>query len=109
MTAAGLERLSIHQWVRTDIPTDEFLRACAANGVGSVALLRRCVVPFGIEPTVELMAELGLRASSYSALGYWTTNHTPEGLPFGLPQMLREMDNAVRLGAPTMVVVSGGL
>jgi sugar phosphate isomerase/epimerase len=106
---AGLERLSIHQFARIDLAVDVFLRACAAAGAPAVALLRTQVAPFGVERTATLLAEVGLQVSSYSAVGYWTTGHTPEGMPFGRDEILRQLDAAVCLGAPVVIIVAGGL
>jgi sugar phosphate isomerase/epimerase len=104
-----LERLSIHEYLLADLPLDAFLRACAAAGVRSVALLRRNVAAFGVERAAALLDELGIRVTSYASAGYWATDRTPEGEPWGLADSLCQLDVAVRLGAPLVVLVAGPL
>lgn len=104
-----LERLSVHEFARMDLPLDRFLRACAAAGVGRAALLRANVDAYGAERAAALLGELGIAVSSYSSLGFWTTGRTHEGRPWGLADSLRVMDDAVRLGAPIVVIGPGPL
>jgi sugar phosphate isomerase/epimerase len=105
----GLERLSVHEFVRMELPLDAFLRACAAAGVGRVALLRANVEAYGVDRAASLLGELGLAVSSYSSLGYWTTGCTHEGVPWSHADNLRVLDDAVRLGAPLAVLGPGPL
>jgi sugar phosphate isomerase/epimerase len=105
----GLERLSVHEFLRTDVPVDAFLRACAAQGVGTVALLRSNVEAFGLDQTADLLQELGLAVSSYSSLGYWTTGRTHDGEPWSREDNVRQLDGAERLGAPLVVLGPGPL
>jgi sugar phosphate isomerase/epimerase len=107
--SSGLERLSLHQFVRMDLPLDELVHACVAQDVSHVALLRSRVEAFGVDRAVRLVRELGITVTSYSAVGYWSSGRDPEGETWDLSENLSRLDAAVALGAPLVVLAAGPL
>jgi sugar phosphate isomerase/epimerase len=109
LTAAGLERLSLHEFVRMDLPVDRFLGACAAGGIGRVALLRRNVVEHGVAATRRLLDDLGLALTSYSSVGGWASGVDPDGAPMSLAENVGRLDEVAELGATLVVAAAGPL
>ena len=109
MTAAGLERLSLHEFVRMDVSVDSFIKACAKGGIGKVALLRSNVLDHGLAATRHLLDELGIAVSSYSSVGGWACGVDPEGQPMDLAENLRRLDEVAEIGARLVVAAAGPL
>jgi sugar phosphate isomerase/epimerase len=106
---AGLDRLSVHEFCRLDVPLDRFLEACAGAGVTRVALLRANVEAYGLERALRRLRELGLTVTSLSAAGYWSTGYDPQGVPWTLADNLQRLDAAVALGTDLVVLAAGPL
>jgi sugar phosphate isomerase/epimerase len=104
-----LRRLSVHEFCRSDLPLDVFLKACAGAGVGSVDLLRAPVEKFGLDKAVHLLDELGLTVGSYSAAGYWSTGYDSDGRRWTLEDNIRQLEAAAAVGAGVQVLAGGPL
>jgi sugar phosphate isomerase/epimerase len=105
----GLERLGVHQFVRMDLPLDEFLNACVAAGVRRVDLLRASVESYGLERAARLIRDLGLAVNSYSAAGYWATGHDSDGRRWTLDDNIRQLDAVAAIGSDLIVLAGGPL
>ncbi len=92
-----------------DLPLDKFLGACLAHDVARVALLRSPVEAFGVDRAVVLVRQLGVTVTSYSAVGYWSNGHDPDGEAWTLSDNLRRLDDAVAIGARLVVLAAGPL
>jgi sugar phosphate isomerase/epimerase len=105
----GLRRLSVHQFVRSDLPLNEFVDACARSGVSQVDLLRAPVEAYGLERAIRLLHDAGVTPGSYSAAGYWATGYDPDGRRWTLEDNTRQLEAAAALGAGVQVLAAGPL
>ncbi|WP_019548393.1 sugar phosphate isomerase/epimerase family protein [Streptomyces sulphureus] len=104
----ALSRLSINQETVAQLPLPRLAEEASALGVGGVGLWREPVRRYGVEAAAGLFAEHGLAVTSLCRGGFFTA---PEG-----PERRRALDDnraaigeAAALGAPVLVLVSGGL
>ncbi|HYN95948.1 MAG TPA: sugar phosphate isomerase/epimerase family protein [Pilimelia sp.] len=98
----SLERFSLNQATTKYWPLPDLAAGCAQAGVPGVGLWREEVAAYGVGKAAKLMHEYGLRVTSlcrggfFSAEGWYDENR-------------RAIDEAAALGAPALVLVSGGL
>ena len=83
-------------------PTPELVAGCLAAGVGQVGLWREQTADFGLDNTVRAVRAAGLRVSTLCRGGFF---HRSDWLD----ENRRAIDEAAALGAPVLVLVSGGL
>jgi sugar phosphate isomerase/epimerase len=100
--SARLARFSFNQATANNWALPEMLAGCAAAGVSSVGLWRAPVAEYGLARTAKLVVDSGLSVSSLCRGGFferadWLTDNR------------RAIDEAAILGAPTLVLVCGGL
>ncbi|GAA1737452.1 sugar phosphate isomerase/epimerase family protein [Brachybacterium phenoliresistens] len=101
-------RLSINRWTCRTTPVEEFLRSAVAGGVESVGLWREDVEKLGTQALRRRTDELGLRVSSLCRGGFLTASADADRTA-ALDDNRRAIDEAAALGAPTLVLVAGGV
>jgi sugar phosphate isomerase/epimerase len=84
---------------------DEAVATTVAAGIESIGLWREPVTEFGLDASAALVRDAGLRVSSLCRGGFFTA---PD-LGSALDDNRRAIDEAAALGAPTLVLVAGGL
>ncbi|GAA2392514.1 sugar phosphate isomerase/epimerase [Dactylosporangium salmoneum] len=97
-----LSRFSLNQATTKRWPTADTIAGCAAAGVSGIGLWRDQVAECGLERTAALVREAGLAVTSLCRGGFFTAEGWRE-------DNLRAIDEAAALGAPVLVLVSGGL
>jgi sugar phosphate isomerase/epimerase len=101
-------RLSINQATIKYAPLETALSVVAASGVESIGLWREPVADVGLDTAVQMVADSGLRVSSLCRGGFFTV---AEGAArrASIDDNRRAIDETGALGAPTLVLVAGGL
>jgi sugar phosphate isomerase/epimerase len=101
-------RLSINQATIKYASLQSALSVVAAAGVESIGLWREPVAEVGLDTAVRMVADSGLRVSSLCRGGFFTV---AEGLSrrSSIDDNRKAIDETAALGAPTLVLVAGGL
>jgi sugar phosphate isomerase/epimerase len=101
-------RLSINQATIKYAPLETALSVVAAAGVESIGLWREPVAEVGLDTAVRMVADSGLRVSSLCRGGFFTV---AEGAArrASIDDNRAAIDETAALGAPTLVLVAGGL
>lgn len=97
-----MRRFSFNQATAKSWPMDEMVSGCVAAGVIGVGLWRDQVAEFGQAKTAALVRDAGLRVTSLCRGGFFAA-------PDWYDDNRRAIDEAAALGAPVLVLVSGGL
>lgn len=105
---AGLERFSLNQATIKLADLETAVRVTAEAGIPAIGLWREPVQAHGVDAAARLVRASGLRVSSLCRGGFFTA---PEGAErrASLDDNRRAIDQAAALGAPTLVLVAGGL
>jgi sugar phosphate isomerase/epimerase len=98
----GLGRFSFNQATAKYWPLDELVAGCVEAGVPGIGLWREEVAEFGLTSAAKLIHDAGLAVTSLCRGGFFST----EGW---YDENRRAIDEAATLGAPVLVLVSGGL
>lgn len=98
----GLERFSFNQATAQHWALPEVVAGCAAAGVGQIGLWREPVQAYGLRAAAELVRGAGLAVTSLCRGGFFQTDDWYD-------ENRRAIDEAATLGAPVLVLVSGGL
>jgi sugar phosphate isomerase/epimerase len=96
------ERFSFNQATAKYWPMEELVAGCVGAGVGGVGLWREETAAYGLEKTAALTRDAGLAVTSLCRGGFFNT-------PDWYDENRRAIDEAATLGAPVLVLVSGGL
>jgi sugar phosphate isomerase/epimerase len=101
-------RLSLNQATIKYASLETALQVTAAAGISTIGLWREPVAEVGLDRAVAMVSDSGLRVSSLCRGGFFTM---PEGAArrTALDDNRRALDEAAALGAPTLVLVAGGL
>jgi sugar phosphate isomerase/epimerase len=104
----SLERFSLNQATikYADLPTA--VRVTVDAGIPAIGLWREPVAEHGLAASAELVRDSGLRVSSLCRGGFFTAAEGPERRA-AIDDNRRALDEAAALGAPTLVLVAGGL
>lgn len=102
MTGAGLERFSFNQATAKYWPMEELVAGCVEAGVPGVGLWRAEVAEYGLDRTAALVRDAGLAVTSLCRGGFFQTDDWYD-------ENRRAIDEAAALGAPALILVSGGL
>ncbi|MFI6322218.1 sugar phosphate isomerase/epimerase family protein [Nonomuraea sp. NPDC050556] len=94
--------LSLNQWTTRRWTVAEAVDGCVRHGVEAIGLWRQEVEAQGLDETVALVRDAGLRVSSLCRGGFLTSGDA-------LDDNRRAIDEAAALGAPCLVMVVGGL
>ncbi|MFW6597736.1 sugar phosphate isomerase/epimerase family protein [Propionibacteriaceae bacterium Y2011] len=105
--APDLSRLSLNQKTVNAATVPEVVELCRATGIGSVGLWREPVADFGLQATVDLVAEAGLRVSSLCRGGWFTA--TGAAFEEAIASNHAAIDEAAALEADCLCLVVGGL
>jgi sugar phosphate isomerase/epimerase len=95
-------RLAFNHATAREWPLDQAVPACAAAGLAGIGLWREQVADFGLRETAKLVRDAGLAVTSLCRGGFF---HDPGWFD----ENRRAIDEAAILGAPVLVLVSGGL
>lgn len=95
-------RFSLNQATTKHWPLPELVEGCVALGVTGVGLWREDVQAYGVEKAAALVRDAGLTVTSLCRGGFFQQ-------PGWLEENKRALDEAATLGAPALVLVSGGL
>lgn len=106
--AKGQARLSINEATVKYATVPQVVQLCRDAGIESVGLWRENVADFGLEASAKLVSEAGLRVSSLCRGGFFTAVD-PDARAEALASNRAAIDEAAALGAPTLVLVAGGL
>jgi sugar phosphate isomerase/epimerase len=100
--------LSLNQATIKYASLRDALDVTAAAGYGSIGLWREPIAEVGLREAERLVADSGLRVSSLCRGGFFTA---PPGAvrTAALDENRRALDEAAAVGAPTLVLVAGGL
>lgn len=101
-------RLSLNRWTCRTTPVGDFLSACTANGVGSVGLWRQDIGEVGIDELRRRTDDAGLSVSTLCRGGFLTAAAEADRAA-ALDDNRRAIEEAATLGAPTLVLVVGGI
>ena len=99
---AAVKRFSLNQATTKHWPLPELVAGCAEAGVTQVGLWREEVQAYGLEKTAALVRDAGLAVTSLCRGGFFQQ-------PDWAAENRRAIDEAATLGAPALVLVSGGL
>jgi sugar phosphate isomerase/epimerase len=95
-------RFSLNQATTKRWPLDELVAGCAAAGVEGVGLWREETQEYGVTKAAALVRDAGLEVTSLCRGGFFDR-------PDWYEENRRAIDEAATLGAPALVLVSGGL
>lgn len=97
-----MNRFSLNQATTKYWPIPDLVAGCVEAGVTQIGLWREETRAHGVEKTAALVREAGLAVTSLCRGGFF---HTPDWYD----ENRRAIDEAATLGAPVLVLVSGGL
>ena len=101
-------RLSLNQATIKYAPLEDALRVTAEAGYSSIGLWREPVQEVGLAEAVKLVDASGLRVSSMCRGGFFTLPEGPARRA-AIDDNRRALDETAAVGAPTLVLVAGGL
>jgi sugar phosphate isomerase/epimerase len=101
-------RLSLNQATIKYASLEKALEVTAEAGIASIGVWREPVAEVGLARAVELVAASGLRVSSLCRAGFFTMPEGPSRRA-AIDENKRAIEEAAALGAPTLVLVAGGL
>ena len=97
-----MKRFSFNQATAKGWPLPDLAAGCAEEGVTGVGLWREDVQEYGVQRAAALMRDSGLAVTSLCRSGFFQQSGW-------LEENKRAVDEAAALGAPALVLVSGGL
>jgi hypothetical protein len=103
-----LARLSLNQRTTANWSLREAIDGTLAAGLGSIGLWREPVAEVGLATAVECVQASGLRVSSLCRGGFFTAAD-PAARRAAHEENVRAIEETAALGAPTLVLVPGGL
>jgi sugar phosphate isomerase/epimerase len=101
-----LARLSLNQRTTAEWSLREAIDGAVRAGLPAIGLWREPVAEVGLETARRWVEESGLRVSSVCRGGFFTD---PAEVETAYAENLRAIDETASLGAPTLVLVPGGL
>jgi sugar phosphate isomerase/epimerase len=104
----SVPRLSLNRWTLRTTPLQDVLEAAVSRGIGAVGLWRQDVAEVGLEALRRRVDDAGLRVSSLCRGGFLTASAAADRAA-ALEDNRRAIDEAAGLGAPTLVLVVGGV
>src|SRR5690606_26138832 len=104
----GTPRLSLNRWTFRTTPIQEFLEVAASQGIDAVGLWRQDVAEVGLDALRRRVDDAGLRVSTVCRGGFLTASAEADRAA-ALEDNRRAIDETAGLGAPTLVLVVGGV
>ncbi|GGO27395.1 sugar phosphate isomerase/epimerase family protein [Micromonospora parathelypteridis] len=98
----GLRRFSFNQATAQRWPLPDVVAGCVAAGVPGIGLWREPVAEHGLARSAKLVRDAGLAVTSLCRGGFFAADDWRA-------ENLRAIEEAATLGAPELVLVSGGL
>ncbi|MFF0232934.1 sugar phosphate isomerase/epimerase family protein [Micromonospora sp. NPDC005254] len=98
----SLERFSFNQATAQHWPLPEVVAGCVAANVPGIGLWREPVTQYGLARSAKLVRDAGLAVTSLCRGGFFSGDDWRA-------ENLRAIEEAAVLGAPELVLVSGGL
>lgn len=111
MTGPGplrLSRLSLNQRTTQSWSLPEAVQGCVDAGLPAIGVWREQLAEVGLDEGCRLVREAGLRVSSLCRGGFFTTADAAEARA-AETRNREALEEAAALGAPTLVLVPGGL
>jgi sugar phosphate isomerase/epimerase len=105
---ARLARLSINHKTVDGWSLPELVDGVAAAGLQAIGTWREPVAEHGLDRAAKLVRDAGLRVTSHCRGGFLTAID-PAARAAAIDDNRRAIDEAATLGAPTLVIVAGGL
>ena len=109
--AADMEtvsRLSINQYTVRNWTVPQLLEGCVAEQIPFVSLWRDKVAETGLDETLKLLGETGVKVSSLCRGGFFPAA-TLDQQSRNLEENYRAVDEAATVGAEVLVLVCGGI
>lgn len=106
--AGSLARFSFNTATAPRWPLPEAVQGCVAAGVPGIGLWREPVAEYGLARAAKLVRDAGLAVTSLCRGGFFTAAD-PVARAAALDGNRRAIEEAATLGAPVLVLVSGGL
>ena len=106
VTDSRLARLSLNQRTTAEWSLREAIDGAVRAGLPAIGLWREPVAEVGLETARTWVEESGLRVSSLCRGGFFTD---PDAVETAYAENRRAIDETATLGAPTLVLVPGGL
>ena len=103
-----VERLSLNQRTTASWSLPEAVQGCVDAGLGAIGVWREQLAEVGLDEGCRLVADSGLRVSSLCRGGFFTTAD-PDEARAAEANNRAALEEAAALGAPTLVLVPGGL
>ncbi|MEW2383982.1 sugar phosphate isomerase/epimerase family protein [Micromonospora sp. NPDC047707] len=97
-----MKRFALNSATTKRWPLPELVAGCVDAGVTGVGLWREDLAAHGVEPAAALVRDAGLTVTSLCRGGFFE-------VPGWLDENRRAIDEAAAVGAPVLVLVSGGL
>jgi sugar phosphate isomerase/epimerase len=97
-----VNRFAFNHATARNWPLDEAVETCVAAGVHGIGLWREQVGEYGLAAAAKLVGDAGLPVTSLCRGGFFAE-------PGWYEENRRAIDEAATLGAPVLVLVSGGL
>jgi sugar phosphate isomerase/epimerase len=97
-----VKRFSLNQATTKHWPLPDLVAGCAEAGVTGVGLWREDIQAYGVEKSAALVRDAGLTVTSLCRSGFFQQ-------PGWEDENKRAIDEAATIGAPALVLVSGGL
>ncbi|GLY24734.1 sugar phosphate isomerase/epimerase family protein [Micromonospora sp. NBRC 101691] len=97
-----MKRFALNSATTKRWPLPDLVAGCVDAGVSGVGLWREDLAAHGVEATAALVRDAGLTVTSLCRGGFF-------GTPGWLDENRRAIDEAAAVGAPVLVLVSGGL
>lgn len=108
MTEPALDRLTLNRESVRQIALPDLVRLCATRGIGGLGLWRYDVEKHGADDAARLVHDAGMTVTSLCRGGFFTSPDPTERAR-SLDDNRRAIDETAALGAPLLVLVSGGL
>ncbi|WP_127125116.1 sugar phosphate isomerase/epimerase [Georgenia sp. SYP-B2076] len=103
-----LAQASLNAWTVKDLPLAALVDEARVRGFGGIAPWLETIAPVGAETAGRMIAESGLAVSSVCRGGFFPAA-TADGRRRAVDETRRAIDVAAAVGAPTLVVLPGGL
>jgi sugar phosphate isomerase/epimerase len=103
-----ISRLSINQYTLRNSTIPQLLEGCAAEQIPFVALWRDKIADTGLNETLKLLGDTGIRVSSLCRGGFFPAE-TVDLQTKNLEENYRAVDEAAAIGAEVLVLVCGGI
>ncbi|WP_203567527.1 sugar phosphate isomerase/epimerase family protein [Aestuariimicrobium ganziense] len=104
----SLDRLSLNQKTTNSLGLPEAIELCVRQGLSSIGVWREPLAEVGAERARQLLDDAGLRVSSLCRGGFLTTDDA-SARSEALDDNRSAIVEAATIGAPTLVMVVGGL